>query len=225
MNYLIGDSRVRGFRNLLPKSLVEEVWAKPGGKILDMEEMINDLTILHHGETNVRSHFYIWVGICNLTKRLRERGYEEVIFCKQDFGEQSCVLYSQIESIATSVFSNYGVPIFCPIIPMHLETWNNHRLDMGKTTKLLQCENYAQMQEGLEQEVVIFNNRLIQLNKENGFATPMIYNDFAHSRGKGRVTLRYKDLVDGCHPNDALLQRFKKSLTASIRVNKDHHRS
>ena len=224
MNYLIGDSRVRGFKNILSKSLVEEVWAKPGGKLSAMEEMINDLNILHHGESNTRSHFYIWVGICNLTKRIREGGYEEVIFSKQEMDEQRQSLYSQLESMATFVFNNYGSPIFCPIFPMHLHTWNCHRLKTRKTTKLMHRDNYAEMQEGLEQEVLLFNNRLIQINKENGMSTPMFNNDFIHSRGKGRVSPRYKELTDGCHPDEILLIRFKKSIMASINANKDHHR-
>ena len=220
MNYLIGDSRVGGFKNKLSKFEVEDVWFKPGGRFENMNELVLDLTILHHGEDNQRAHFYIWAGICNLTKKLRGDWYEEVIFSTEEAENKRHELHSKIEQLSRTVTNQYAFPIFCPIIPMEIKTWNEHRMSVGRTNRLVFHEEYKEMQKSLEEEVTILNNHLIKINNENGMATPMLHNDFLHNRGKGRVSPRYKDLSDGCHATDPLIKRFKKSLLAAIETNK-----
>jgi hypothetical protein len=226
MNHVIGDSRVRGLKGLLSNIVVSEVWSRPGGKVEDMAGMVDDLTILHQGEEASRSHFYIWVGICNLTKRVKHKAkkYEEVIFSKEDAGKNRQKIFDEIHKLSKHTFMQYAAPVFCPIISMNLKVWNEFRLATSKTCELRYKDQYQKMQEDLENEVVLFNKFIIHLNVDNGVVSPMFNNDFLHCRGKGRVTPKYGELVDGCHPSGKLLLKFKKSLIKAIESNKTNHR-
>jgi len=221
---MIGDSRVRGLKELISSSDVSDIWLRPGGRVEDMSKFVDDLTILHQGEDNSRAHFYVWVGICNLTKRLRHSRYEEVIFSKEDADKNREHLRAKIELLAKHIVEQYAAPIFCPIFPMNLKNWNEHRLAQKKTSELRFKEKYNQMQIQLENEVVLFNKFLIHLNVENNLLTPMFNNDFLHNRGKGRVTARYNDLVDGCHPGGKLVLKFKKSFLKALEGNSKQFR-
>jgi hypothetical protein len=221
MNIFIGDSRVRGFKEVLSNVEIADVWARPGGKVSDMFKLVDDLTVLHQGEENSRTHFYIWVGICNLTKKITDKNtqYEEVLFDGNDLEKQREKLYDEFYKLSSHVFKQFGAPIFCPIFPMNIKQWNEHRLCQSKTSNLQFSHNYDQMQIDLEREVVLLNTFLIHLNVENSMSTPMFNNDFLHSRGKGRLTARYGDLTDGCHPNIKLILKFKKSFMKSVEYN------
>jgi hypothetical protein len=225
MNHIIGDSRVRGLKMILSGVEVSEIWSRPGGKIEHMKRMVDDIIILHQGEENARTHIYIWVGICNITKRIKEKKYEEVIFSKAAANKEREDLFVELQQLSTHIYQQYAAPIFCPIIAMDLRQWNEHRLASKKTTVLKYADQYSIMQKDLEHEVAVFNQHLIKMNVENGLTTPMINQDFLHSRGKGRVTPRYRELVDGCHPSGPLLMRFKKSITKAMKKNKSILRS
>ena len=225
MNYLIGDSRVRGVKEFLSTVHVNEVRTRPGGKFEHMYQLVDELTYLHHGIDNERAHFYIWVGICNLTKRIKGNGYEEVI-CSLDSAVTNRVhCQEELYKLANHIKNQYGTPIFLPIYPMELSKWNQHRLTTNRTRVLMYSEKYAEMQKKLENEVTILNKQIIELNSNNGVRTPMIHKDFSHSRGKGRATPRYGELADGCHASSLLNAKFKKSLMNAITKNSNILRS
>ena len=220
MNYIIGDSRVRGFRGMIPNLDFQDIWARPGGHVRDMFELIDDLTILHHGEENSRAHFYISVGICDLTERLRGVNYDEVIFDKHQFLTRKGNLYNEFENLATAVTNQYAKPVFCTILPLSLSVWNTHRLTTNKTSHLVHAHEYPQMQKDLETEIGHLNNFLIGLNIRIGMSTPMMFRDIQHNRGRGRKITKYCELVDGCHPNRLLLDKCKRSLMTAYSKNK-----
>ena len=120
MNFIVGDSRAKILKDVMGNLVVEEVWARPGGKIVHMEKMVNDLTYLHHGESNEKSHFYIWVGICDITTRLRDykSKYEEVIVDIEEIELKRARMLEDLRKLASTTINQYGKPIFCPIIPM-----------------------------------------------------------------------------------------------------------
>jgi hypothetical protein len=219
MNHVIGDSRVKGLKGMLSGVDVSEIWSRPGGKIEHMKKMVDDITILHQGEDNARTHIYLWVGICNLTTRLKEKNYEEVIFSKSAADKERADLYAKLQQLSTHIYQQYAAPIFCPVIAMNLRQWNEHRLTTRKTSALKYADQYGSMQKDLENEVALFNQQFIKIYVENGLTTPMINQDFLHSRGKGRVTPRYRELVDGCHPSGPLLMKFRTSITKAMKKN------
>ena len=227
MNFIVGDSRAKILKDVMGNLVVEEVWARPGGKIVHMEKMVNDLTYLHHGESNEKSHFYIWVGICDITTRLRDykSKYEEVIVDIEEIELKRARMLEDLRKLTSTTINQYGKPIFCPIIPMNISAWNHHRKSCNKTTKLEYQKDYAHMQKILENEVSKFNEIIIEINKSNNVVTPMINKDFLHNRGKGRATPMYWELVDGCHPSKNITTKFRKSLKAAIRANRTNLRS
>lgn len=225
MNYLIGDSRVRGVKQFLSTVHVNEVCTRPGGKIEQMYQLVDELTYLHHGINNERAHFYIWVGICNLTKREKGMGYEEVIFSSEAAVISRVRWVEELSKLAKYIRNQYGSPIFVPIYPMELSKWNYHRLNSNKTKFLLHTEKYTEMQKDLEIEVNFFNKQIVALKNENGVRTPMVNKDFFHSRGKGRTTPRYGELPDGCHASSSLNGKFKKSIMNAINKNSNLQRS
>ena len=186
-----------------------------------MVDIVQDLTILHHGEENSKSHFYVWCGICDLTERLRGEQYEEVIFDNESFKLKKPSLYREVDDLASNIEEQYAVPIFCTIFPLSLSDWNTHRLAYCKTNSLNFIDQYPQMQIDLAREVKEFNDYLTHSNMNRGLATPMIHRDFLHNRGRGRVVQRYGDLLDGCHPNDELTNRCKNSLMLAYSKNKN----
>lgn len=224
MNYIIGDSRVRGLRRFVPNIEFAEIWSQSGGKVSDMFQWVEDLTILHHGEENSRAHFYVWIGICNLTKRLKGDNYEEVIFNKSDFQIQKSNLYREVENLSVAVRNQYAVPIFCTIPPLSLQMWNHHRLSIHKTVTLNYDQNYPQMQHDLESEVSDLNDLFVRINRRNGVTTPMLHRDLEHSKGKGRKIYKYNMLSDGCHLNRSALLKCKNSIMIAYGKNKNRLR-
>ena len=121
MTFIIGDRRVRGFRNLMFGDKVTNVWSKSGGKFCHMTELVDDLTILHHDDMPkyARNHFYISCGICDLTSRLKGPKYEEVVFHTLN-KKQRTNLHELIQNVAKHIINQYGLPVFCTIYPFSL---------------------------------------------------------------------------------------------------------
>lgn len=195
----------------------------PGARI-NFFETVDDRTILHNGETNTKAHFYVSVGICDITQKLGDNNYEEVIFSSQNFINNKTNLYREFDRLDSAIKNQYAVPVFCTILPMNLQAWNMHRLATNKTCRLLHTNNYAQMQQELEREVVELNNYLTSLNIANGMSTPMMHKDIEHNRGRGRKVLCYQNLRDGCHPNRTFFLKLKKTIMVAYSKNKNMHR-
>ena len=114
MNYLVGDSRVRGLRECVSRLDFSDIWSSPGARVQNMFKLVDDLTILHHGESNTKAHFYFYVGICDITERLRGPNYEEVIFNSTQFQDRKLQLYQEIDRLANATRNQYAMPIFAP---------------------------------------------------------------------------------------------------------------
>lgn len=227
MNFIIGDSRVRGLKDIVPNLIYTEVWSRPGARVENLFEMVEGVTILHHGVENARSHIYVSIGICNLTERLKgsRPKYEEVVFNKTKFNEYKVKLYNEMLSLTKYAKSQYSVVIFCTIYPLNLSIWNHHRLNTKRTSYLKFEAEYSQMQFDLEEAVSEFNKFIIKINSETGLSTPMLGRDFFRNRGKGRKEPRFSDLVDGCHPNGSLNNKFKTTLESARKKNSSKMRT
>ena len=222
MNFVIGDSRVKCFKQGMFRNNITNVWTKPGSKLEHICGMIDKLTILHHDEQPLtsRNNFYISSGICNLTDRLleRESQYQEVVFNqKPDHYYEN--IASQIKSISRHATSQYGRAIFCTIYPMSFRVWNKTLLNTNKTIVLRQQQNYEAMQRDLELAVEKVNDIIINANIENGVTTPLFHYNMLHNRGKSVKKQKYNMLIDGCHPNNQLQYKCKRSLQKAIENN------
>lgn len=223
MNHIIGDSRVKGLKDIKLTLDVTEVCSKPGARIADLLDTVDYLTILHHGLENARTHFYVWVGICDITVRLRKGNYQEVIFKELDAHRRSKI-FKDLDTLESKIKNEYGVPIFCPIIPLSLSVWNQTLIKHHKTSHLDHSSQYHSMQTKLEQEVITFNDYIIKKNMINNIRTPMLSQDFTHNRGKSKGQIKayykYSNLVDGCHPDKKISSKFTKSIIQAIKKNR-----
>ena len=225
MNAFIGDSRTRAFKSKFLGSLLSDNWFIPGGSLLAMEELIRDVIIMHHGEDEFggKVHIYISAGLCDLTKKLKEPNYEEVIF---DFVHEMDIRSSflnSLETIRLFTLKEGAIPVFTTIYPMSLADWNQHRLLKNKTSHLSYSNEYPLMQSKLEESVRYVNEEIIASNVKTGVATPLIHKHLIHNRGQGKFAFKYNFLSDGCHPTQVLQQKVAVSLRQAITKNRASH--
>ena len=200
---------------------VEDVWGLPGGNYNRCAELIEDNILYHHPPIHMgKPHFYIMAGICSITSKLSSPGYQEVIF--NDTGDLLERVGKEIDYVEGHTFNQGGVPIFCTIMPMSIKTWNMNRLTCRKTKYLLHENEYDIMQTNLENFIQIVNDRIIKKNISNGVSTPLVHRTLTRNR-KGRQYTLYKNLTDGCHPNETVILGIIQSLNRAIAQNKNLH--
>jgi hypothetical protein len=152
MNVLIGDSRVLSIKKspvAHKLSEVEDIWGKPGCTIRQCASLVEDNIIFHHPPiVQGYNHYYINVGICDITNRLRSKGYEEVIFNNDT--TQAQMVMNDLDKLSQNVWDMGAMSVFCTIPTMHLQTWNEVRLKQKKTTTLNYQDQYSRMQTELD---------------------------------------------------------------------------
>ena len=222
MNVIIGDSRVAGLKYLHPLKLIfEDIWSKPGCSITQCTSLVEDNLIFHHPPlTNLKTHFYIFAGICDLTTMLRAKNYQEVVFYGHPTTVEDCM--SVIDATSDEIVKLGAVPIFCTIPPLHLLTWNTLRLEQGKTSVLKHKEKYPEMQSSLESAVQVVNSLIVQKNAERHLATPTLHTCMARSKNK-KIYHLYKMLPDGCHPGEEMTHKMVSSFQRAVSLNSDQH--
>ena len=211
MNVLIGDSRALGIkRSQFSGRLreVEDIWGRGGGKYNTCTKMVERNLIYHHPPlTNEKTHFYILAGICNLTTLLREGNYEEVIFESENVEKTK----NEILALNSSILNQGALPVFCTIVTMNLKAWNELRLRQRKTNTLQFTDNYENMQKELESAIMVLNEFIVEINLRNRVATPLIHTS-VYRRKHGKTYALYKNLSDGCHPNNETYGKMVLSL-------------
>ena len=222
MNSLIGDSRVRNLKHGPLRSIIHDNWCTPGAKIADMESLVRDCVIMHHGEDNYdgKLHIYISAGICNLTKRIKGHNYKETIFDLNYHDRTLANVIEELNGIQRFTLRENAVPVFCTIYPLSFRVWNHTRLSQNKTTYLKFEEDYETMQVNLECHLIQINNHIFSLNKSLNMSTPDLANQIKHKRSKGKYSLKLNWLVDGCHPGSQLKNSIQASLAQAIAKNR-----
>ena len=226
MNAIFGDSRVGSLKRHRSKHSfkleVEDIWAKGGAKLFDMQKFVSKHIVLHHPPiTPGKTHYYIGVGICDLTTKLSifENNYQEVICVENKTNSFS----AELDELNKKILRENGVPVFMTIYPMCLMTWNTLRLNQNKTSELNYRNEYSQMQRNLEQAVIECNNHIIETNKNNKVHTPMVHLNMLRNR-KNKKYYLYKMLEDGCHPSEYLIDEIIKSIDRAMALNNNLHR-
>ena len=221
MNSIIGDSRVsyiKTHRSLFKKVEVEDVWSRPGGRLEHCVDMIEENLQYHHPPlTPGMNHYYILSGICDVTTKLAS---QEVIFNYDDLLINE--LKAKLDNVNIRIVKQGVLPVFCTIIPMHLETWNKTRLAQGKTMKLIHMEKYPQMQKDLETALDELNHHIIKINSLKSLATPLTHTSLLKRQNKVYYHL-YGLLPDGCHPSEKATERIIKTINNAVVLNKDKH--
>ena len=115
MNTLIGDSRVRGLREGNLQNLLAEAITVPGAKICVLEEQVLNIMQIHHDDDpyDGKLHVYLSAGICNLTQRIKNSNYQEVIF---DLANSESIINEtirQLSDMSSLILQEGAVPILC----------------------------------------------------------------------------------------------------------------
>jgi hypothetical protein len=168
MNVIIGSSRSSKLDRVFKENHSVEVWSRPGGTYNSMKDLVDQHSIYHHGgpaESDFQTHFYIVAGVCDVTNKVKNdaENYAEIIF--SDSPE------SKIEKAKDSAkrLQNYilsfnYIPIFCTIVPAHIETQNLHNFQTGKTSSLKHSPAYNHMQDQAMQVFRSLNKFIPELN-------------------------------------------------------------
>ena len=147
-------------------------------------------------------HIYFVAGLCDVTYKDTdcEWGgyYEEVFYCESPW-ETVQRLGKLIDQISAHTLFYGAKPCFSTIIPCHLKTWNNIRLNQGKTNFLLHSNQYDHMQELLNQAIFEINRYIISTNESNNMATPFLAKTVVEHRGTKKPRVFYNRLPDGVH--------------------------
>lgn len=223
MNALIGDSRVRDFKVHPLSNLIDDNWSLPGAGVLEMENLIRDSIINHHGEDNyfnLKMHVYISAGICDLTVKQKAVRYQETLFDLDSIDTTRLTFTNSLNYIQNYTIRENAIPIFTTIYPLSLKDWNLSRLRANKTTYLVHEDNYALMQSKLEELLMEINQYIVHLNGNLGMATPLIHKQMIHNRAKGNSTFKFNLLADGCHPNPVLKHNIVKCFAQAISKNR-----
>lgn len=226
MNVLLGDSRVSYIKNSGQRFIkveVEDLWSRAGGRLENCIDMVNDNIIYHHPPINPgKSHYYIMAGICDITTRItsKAQNYQEVIF---NYNEDAISdVKKKINIVETKIMELGVLPIFCTVVPMHLETWNQTRFQQGKTSTLNYAQQYATMQSNLENALDEINHHIIKVNSKKNLATPLTHTSLLKRHKNGYYHL-YGLLTDGCHPSEKAIEKLITSLSKAMSLNNDKH--
>ena len=136
-------SRGKQLDEYLNKQLDAVVFFRKGGKIDQISEQALEKIPKYLRKYKV-VHVYFLIGIPDIAKRMKRDSYQEVTF-----DTKNPVLVEEINNkllVLTNKVKQLGCGVcFCTIAPMHLETWNEHRLTEEATDHLEFRYDYHEM--------------------------------------------------------------------------------
>lgn len=224
MDIIVGSSRARDMGSGLTSYNIEKYY-KPGGKILDMKELIDNHKIYNHGTSPLfpgeKFFVYTIVGICDITTKInnRKNNHCEIIY-DQDYSENILTMQDHFLELESHIIANSLIPVFGTIVPVHLEKANNFLFDHGKTKFLKHSLDYYDMQTDILKVINAVNDFLTLRNDINNVNTLALHTTVLHNVKKGKKHLRHIDLFDGVHPNSKLSLKWNNILRQTINNNR-----
>ena len=106
--------------------------------------------------------------------------------------------------------------------PVHLNTWNEHRLNIHRTSYLLHHNHYDGMQTNPIKAVTEINSLITELNISNHIQTPRLAQHTLYKPGQRRPTYKFRHhlLADGIHASDTLKNIWAKTLADTMSLNR-----
>ena len=207
MDIIVATSRGRPLQDYFtsrPNTIMEY---RPGASTEMLTHVAEDkMKKLPTPRIGHKHHVYFLSGLCDLTRRDRDKdtGYDEFTFMHNV--EEADSLIERIHESSSAIITQYdAIPIYCTIAPMDISKWNHHRLSIGKTSYLLHYNHYQDMQENLINSTVFINHSICNRNAYNNMDTPRISHEIIYKPNARRPTyrMRYSNLSeDGCHPTE-----------------------
>jgi hypothetical protein len=164
-------------------------------------------------------------GYCDITKKIRQGGYEEVIFqgpvdtIVENIQQEILYLTSTLNSIP-------GVhTVFSTIISGNISIWNQTRLAQKKTTHLIHTSDYSDMQDKIHDCINLLNSFIVETNLQNSTITAFTDRLTRMSRKKKSSAAKqtykfsYINLVDGVHMNEKYSQKLADAVFHAIQIN------
>ena len=226
MNIVVGSSRTRDLDKVEPLKSNEtvEVWTRPGGRYADMKALIDQHLIYHHGGPNLnhgQSHVYVVAGLCDITEKIKNKNshYQEIIF-RENPEIAITRIKSSIKDLQSYILSQNLIPIFCTIVPSHLEKQNLHSFDKGYTDHLDFISQYHNMQDEAMKVFEHLNTHIPIINSSLNMATPNVHNSVFHNKSGGKKYFQFSKLADGCHPTSELKTIWAKHIDRAIKENR-----
>lgn len=212
MNYIVATSRGRKLQASLTNTSTG-MCVLPGAKLSTL--VATALSVIRTANTkgSKPGHMYIMAGIPDLTIKLKDKNYQEVIFMGSP--PETVPGYEvQLSKAASAIMGLGWKPVFCPIIPMSLRDWNVP----CRTTYLIHYHHYNDMQVLLENTIIDINHIIRAVNKSNRVHTPNIQRNIINV-DHGRTKYMYNRLHDGCHPTDSAAVKWVQLIKKSIAIN------
>ena len=127
------------------------------------ELALKDIATLPN-EGDPAGYCYFVAGLPDITAKLRDYNYEEIVYGPESPLETCERMEADLTTISTSIKNANWLPIFCPIVPMSLQDWNNVRGKQHKTTYILHHNYYPDMQYQLEHATILVNKSITSIN-------------------------------------------------------------
>jgi hypothetical protein len=224
MNVIVGSSRSAKLDLAFKNTHNVEVWSRPGGTYSTMKSLVDKHHIYHHGGADLldfQTHIYIVAGLCDVTSKHKnyKENYSEITF---DTTSEAAIIHveSSIRDLQTYILSYGYIPIFCTIVPSHIESQNLHNLSRRKTSLLKHTSEYRVMQDMAMTTFRHLNQFIPSLNNELGMTTPFLHRSVMQNTKKGKSYFQYKKLPDGCHASSKLNTSWAKEITHAITKNR-----
>ena len=204
MNVIFASSRGFGLNKFLPSGTTVE--AISGGTIGDLTEKAKLVLPPPYG-LKQRVHAYFLCGIPDITTLAKDDyGYRECIYLESPL-ETADRYLQDLEKCRNTILELGSLPIFATIPKCNLEIYNNHMLNDGSTSQLKYQDQYAKMQDNLNQAIDSINGRIYRLNKQTQVSTPFLHCSIMEHRGrknKRYYVYKYDRYRDGLHAPDPL---------------------
>ena len=127
--------------------------------------------IINTHPTPHKIHTYFIAGIPDITSKINDVDYEEVLFI--DNAETAHHNFmTKIKNTKEIISVTKSIPCFATIAPMSLHTCNTTRMSQHKTQYLIHHNYYEDMQSLLIQAIIKINASIIQINDESNMHTP-----------------------------------------------------
>ena len=216
---------MQDYFNLKPTALLHVI---PGGLLNELAEaaetILTDNTHLYEETLDTKPNIvYVIGGLPDLTEKIRDRAYEEVIYNESTFTTTPKIIHT-ITTIADHIRHLNAIPCFATISPMSLDTWNNTRMQQGKTSYLLHHRQYPTMNYLLNETIMDINNEIMDINSGNNVITPNLAAQIIKKRGKDREhRIKYSKMVDGCHPTKDIITKWIQDLDRVTKSNRYLH--
>lgn len=193
---------------------------RSGSPILNLAKEATHI-INHSPIPNSQIHVYFIAGLIEITEKITDTHYQEIIFNDSYFHTESTTIpiFQQCADIITTTNAR---PCFATITPMHIETWNNIRLQQNHTSYLLHHNQYESMQYNLNKATAAVNQRITELNIANNMQTPRLAQHCFYKPQSRKLFPKFRHhlLPDGIHLSNDLKEKWTETLALTISVNR-----